>query len=488
MANADIDVELQSKIDRHLDRLDAKGSITLHDYQRSGVHWMTKHKMGLIADEPGLGKTCMTLAWVSMEIRKTTHTRILIVTPLILKSQWIYENTLHAKVPIHVVTNLTGASNANTKVTLCTYGQLRKNQVLLERNWSTVIFDEAHVMSPETVMMRKASQMRGAKFLITATPLLNKLKEYTELLCLAGYTDLLTHEGVLPEIVLRRTREVLPALPELHIHTRLLTPHETEAPLHMTLLNNFLRRRPTNSTEFVHARTLGLCASRSSICAGILGIQSAEGILTSVTKSVRKRLNAHRWDVETAREDYLNAINAPPAQIQEQPQINNPLINENGQSAKKDAIETDLRAVLGTGRRTLIFFRFREQCMALLDLLEEIGVPRLDIGVIEGSVSAKMRTAILVSPPTVLLLQIKVGSCGMNLSMYSIVFMACLGWTDGEARQALERAHRQGQLNETHVFLYRLKNSMDAPMAVARKRKRELAETYGLGFSKRIAL
>lgn len=472
-------------VDRHLDRLDAASQMPLHAHQREGVHWMADHtKGGIIADEPGLGKTRMLLAWLSLELRKSTPPRrLLVVTPLALLPQWEEENARNVRLELHTYAK-DDPFGPSSDVTICTYGQLRINNMMRTREWTTVVFDEAHVMSPGSQMLNMALQMHGRKFLLTATPVVNTRADFLALLRLVGCLDTPLGDGVfLPDCVLRRERTIMPSLPPLYVHKRLLQPDATEASLHAALLSGFLRRRPASEEEFMHARALGLCNARGGMFSGTLGIQIAEGACAS-NRTVRRRLNVHRWDAESAREDYAAAIDglqddAPVAQPVEPAE----LLPEGARSAKLESIEQDLRATLGRGRRTLIFFRFREQCASIIDLLETLGVPRAQVGVIEGSVSATMRTAILQAPPAVLMLQIKVGSAGLNLSMYSNLFLACAGWTDAEVQQAISRVHRQGQKSDVHVFVYRLRNSMDTPQAIARKRKREMAATEGLQLS-----
>lgn len=471
------------KIDRHLDALDAGSDRRLHPHQREGVHWMCHQKTGLIADEPGLGKTSMVLAFLSVRARRKTNNRSsLIVLPLTVREQWVDENEAHANLSIHLSVP-SASAGTDSDVTICTYGQLRNNYSLRERIWDTIVFDEAHInLTIGSKMLTIADSMHGKKFAVTATPVVNVRADYVALIKLVG-GNTESNESMAVK-VLRRTRNVLPPLPPLRVHTRMLDPHPSEALLQTTLLTGFLKRCPRDSREFACAAALGLCSSSRASASGIFGLQVAEGAGMAV-RSVKRRLNSHRFDAETAIEDYAIITETEPnangaATVQEVDSALEALYSGDATSAKHAALEADLRQVMVSGGRNLIFFRFIDQRDQLLAMLDRLNVDKKDVGVIEGSVSSKMRKALVKNAPRFLLLQIKVGATGLNLSMYSNVFLPCMGWTDCEIEQAIQRAYRQGQTGETHLFVYRLRHSMDGPLGVYRKRKRAIARSVDM--------
>jgi SNF2 family DNA or RNA helicase len=77
-----------------------------------------------------------------------------------------------------------------------------------------------------------------------------------------------------------------------------------------------------------------------------------------------------------------------------------------------------------------------------------------DIAIIDGTVSARERALIFDAAPTVLILQIRTCSEGLNLQEYSDVYFVSPHWNPCVEDQAIARCYRMGQTNGVRVFRF----------------------------------
>ena len=77
-----------------------------------------------------------------------------------------------------------------------------------------------------------------------------------------------------------------------------------------------------------------------------------------------------------------------------------------------------------------------------------------EVSIIDGTVSAKERARILAAEPTVLILQIRTCSEGLNLQSYSDVYFVSPHWNPCVEDQAIARCYRLGQTSQVRVFRF----------------------------------
>jgi len=118
----------------------------------------------------------------------------------------------------------------------------------------------------------------------------------------------------------------------------------------------------------------------------------------------------------------------------------------------------------------------------MLDLVEielrrrKVGYTRLD-----GSMKRADRTNAIVSfqtdPETVVMLvSIKAGGVGLNLTAASHVFVFEPAWNPAIEQQAIDRVHRLGQTSDVQVIRYIAKDSIEENMVQLQQKKKELAD------------
>jgi SNF2 family DNA or RNA helicase len=117
-------------------------------------------------------------------------------------------------------------------------------------------------------------------------------------------------------------------------------------------------------------------------------------------------------------------------------------------------------------RKSIVFCHYRREMTQLRDMLLRSGCvgaagagagvvsDEKDIAIIDGSVGARERSRIFASMPTVLILQIRTCSEGLNLQSYSDVYFVSPHWNPCVEDQAIARCYRMGQTKGVRVFRF----------------------------------
>lgn len=95
-----------------------------------------------------------------------------------------------------------------------------------------------------------------------------------------------------------------------------------------------------------------------------------------------------------------------------------------------------------------------------------------------GASSSKSSSSTLL--PTVLLISLRAGGVGLNLTTASNVFMMDPWWSFAIEAQAIDRVHRMGQLRDVSVTRFVVKDSIEGRMLRVQERKMNIAGSLGL--------
>jgi SNF2 family DNA or RNA helicase len=150
---------------------------------------------------------------------------------------------------------------------------------------------------------------------------------------------------------------------------------------------------------------------------------------------------------------------------------------QHAESSSKLALLTEtLEEALAEGHKALVF----SQWTSLLDLVEPelsrsgVAFERLDGSTRDrGAVVARFQDS---EGPPVMLLSLRAGGVGLNLTAADCVFVLDPWWNPAAEDQAADRAHRIGQ--DRPVMVYRLvaENTVEERILALQERKRAIAD------------
>ncbi|MFS8071689.1 MAG: DEAD/DEAH box helicase, partial [Byssovorax sp.] len=430
----------------------------LRPYQRLGLAWLRAlHDAGLgglLADDMGLGKTVQVLAHLASRRGRPS----LVVAPRSLVFNWKREAarfTPDLRVLDHTGGDRRppGAHFADHDLVFTTYGTLRRDgEALAAIRFDHVVLDEAQSIKNESSETSRAARRLSAdhRLALSGTPVENHLGELWSLLEFlnpgmlgrATAWKAVTEGRPNPEalallgralrpLMLRRTKaEVAPDLPARLEETWVCELEGSERALYDELRDRFR--------------------------AELLQTASAGGVATSGTRVLEALLRLRQAACHPGLID--------PARRHER-------------SAKLDALLPELLSLRESGQKALVFSQFR----SLLDIVK----PALEA---EGLIVAQLdgqtrdREALVQrfqEDPTlgVLLVSLKAGGVGLNLTAAEYVFVLDPWWNPAAEAQAIDRAHRIGQTKP--VFAYRLiaRDTVEERIAELQQKKRALADS-----------
>jgi SNF2 family DNA or RNA helicase len=153
---------------------------------------------------------------------------------------------------------------------------------------------------------------------------------------------------------------------------------------------------------------------------------------------------------------------------------------ERSNTAKLDALADILDDyVLETGKKLVIFARFRTEIAAIQALLEGKGIK---YGCIYGDIPQRDRGTIVddfqQNPETkVFLAQLQTAGLGITLHAASVAVFYSLNFNYADYAQALARIHRIGQKNACHYIHLLVEHSVDERVLKILKKKEDIART-----------
>ncbi|KAK6350112.1 DNA helicase rad5 [Orbilia brochopaga] len=154
-------------------------------------------------------------------------------------------------------------------------------------------------------------------------------------------------------------------------------------------------------------------------------------------------------------------------------------------SAKIDALITNLKRLRreNPGMKSVVFSQFT----SFISLIEPaLARERIQYVRFDGAMSQQQRSAVLGKFKThvggiVLLISLKAGGVGLNLTEAKRVFMMDPWWSFAVESQAIDRIHRMGQTEEVVVHRFIVKGSVEERMVhKIQERKKFIASSLGM--------
>lgn len=158
-------------------------------------------------------------------------------------------------------------------------------------------------------------------------------------------------------------------------------------------------------------------------------------------------------------------------------------------SAKIAALISHLKALRlnNPGTKSVVFSQFTSFLDLISPALTQANIPFLRF---DGAMSQKARAAVLLEfaasqtkkngHGTVLLLSLRAGGVGLNLTAAKRVFMMDPWWSFAVEAQAIDRVHRMGQESEVKVVRFVIGGSIEGRMLKIQERKKFIASSLGM--------
>lgn len=435
---------------------------TLKPYQETGVRWLLDLyylRLGaLLADDMGLGKTLQALAFLESLRTKNEMGSVLVVVPSSLVFNWQNEiDKFTPEIPHVVFSGERRESIANiaatkqSKLVIITYGLLLEHSEVLNRQpWNVVIFDEAqnikNIHSKRTTAAR--SLKSRFKIALTGTPMENHYGEFYSI------ADMLVPGCLGPWENFQRAYVTSPVI-----------DYELIQILKQTVRPLLLRRAKKEILD-------QLPPKQESVVKIAFEEQQKE-IYRNVALSYNRRIHealASQGVAEVQLEMFtallrLRQVCSDPAAL--------PNVSYDKTPPKLETLVDAVKEIVESGESALVFTQFLQTLERTTELLESAGVT---VYVLHGGISSARRQKIISEftnhqKGCVLLMTLRTGGVGLNLTKASYVFHIEPWWNPAVENQATDRAHRMGQTKSVQVFNYIIHESLEEKIEVLKDRK-----------------
>lgn len=440
----------------------------LRPYQQRGVDWLAFCRQAglgcVLADDMGLGKTIQALAGL--------HGRTLVVCPKSVLFNWRSEiERFRPDLKIAPYSGAKRSLDPKADVVITSYPILRNDiEVLSAPAWDVVILDESQtIKNPDSQVARAAYKLKaGWKLTLSGTPVENRLDElwsqlhFTNPGLLGGRADFQDRwaepinlgdqaaaarlrDRIRPFVLRRIKREVAKELPARTDAIMYVELDDTERTTYDAI-------RAATQTEIVKL------------------LESGGGVMAALEALLRLRQAA----CHTALLPDALRGQAPAPPTKARAASAGPITPL--RSSKLERLMEAIEDVVADGHRALVF----SQWTSLLDLIEphldaaKVKFVRLDGSTVDraGVVNAFQAE----EGPPIMLLSLKAGGTGLNLTAADHVFLVDPWWNPAVEDQAADRAHRIGQDKPVMVYRMVARDTVEERILELQARKRKLAE------------
>lgn len=437
-----------------------KVNATLRQYQKDGVVWLeylTRNNLGgCLADDMGLGKTLQTIALLT-SLYPVAEAPTLVVMPRSLLFNW--EQELARFAPQLSVATYYGpdrdlAKCLGNQVVLTTYAVARNDiEQLKDIKFECAILDESQNIKNVASQTAQAVMLLDARhrFALSGTPMENNLTEIYSLFRFlnptmfgtlenfnATYTYPIQKNGdsealqslrrrIYPFLLRRVKKEVLTELPDRIEQTIYVEMSESQKKLYESRRLAF--RQEIEST--IRAQ----------------GVAKAQFVMFQALNELRR--------IASVPESMSDGRVASP---------------------KIDELMDSLASAVGNGHKCVVFFNY----IAGLEIVgQRLGQLGIDFESMTGSTSAAQRKKIVgrfQSDPKcmVLLMTLKVGGVGLNLTAADTVYIFEPWWNKAAEEQAVNRLHRIGQKATVNAFSIITVGTIEEKIQQLQQQKTEL--------------
>lgn len=436
----------------------------LRDYQRDGLDWLSflwdNGIGGVLADDMGLGKTVQTLALITRAVSGGAG-KFLVVAPTSVARNWAAECArftpdLNAVVVTSTVAKAAGGladQVAAADIVVTSYTLLRMDVAEYSQiPWAGMILDEAQFVKNHHSKTHQAARLLDVPFklAITGTPMENNLMELWSLLSI-------TVPGLYPspkvfETYFRKPIESGQAddlLPVLRRRVKPVLLRRTKGQV--------LTELPPKSEQVL---TIGLSAKHRKIYDTRLARE-------------RQKVLGLLGDWEKNRFQIFRSLT-----LLRQLSLHPGLVDDSARSvgsAKIDFLVEQLEQLVAEGHSALVFSQFTGFLGIVRSHLDSAGIA---YSYLDGSVNSDGRARAIEDfgsgTKQVFLISLKAGGFGLNLTTADYCFLCDPWWSPAAEAQAVDRAHRIGQVRPVSVYRLVAENTIEEKVVALQDRKRAL--------------
>ena len=431
------------------DRVRARLQASLRPYQQDGIAWLCRLKCqglgALLADDMGLGKTIQAMAMLEDK-------DCLVICPTSLLFNWAHEiSRFRPDLSVNLYHGPGRKLADGDQLVLTSYGLIRSEpETFASKLWDTIVIDESQMIkNPDSQVARAVFGLRGS-FLVSlsGTPIENSLHDlwsqfrFANPRLLADRKDFArsyvrpiqdgdenTRERlkrrIAPFILRRLKSEVLADLPPREEHVILCGMDDAQRRVYEAI-------QIADQKKVVHQLSQG------------------SGVIDALELLLRLRQAACHPSLI-------------PGQAHET-------------SGKLEILISSLQRTVGSGHKALVF----SQWTTFLDLIQRALGPELKSSTLRIDGSTADRGAVVHQFQTdpevkVLLLSLKAGGVGLNLTAADHVFIVDPWWNPAVEDQAADRSHRIGQVNPVMIHKLVTSATVEENIIKLQQRKKLLA-------------
>ena len=447
---------------------------TLRPYQARGVSWLAfLERWGLgacLADDMGLGKTPQLIAFLlHLHEQEALELPTLVVCPTSVLGNWEREvkkfgPTLKAIVH-HGDKRLKGKAFAKTvkdkHLVITSYPLVFRDATTLQGvSWQGVVLDEAqNIKNPGAKQSQAVRQLEaGFRIALTGTPVENRLSELWSILDFLnpgylGNQQFFQRRFAMPieKFGDRDSLQTLRSLVQPFILRRLKTDKD--------IIQDLPEKQEMNVFCGLSAEQAALY--QKLVDESLVEIEESEGI---------KR----RGLILTLLLRLKQVCNHPAQYLKEKN------LGDSKRSGKLLRLQEMLEEAIEEGDRALIFTQFAEWGKLLQPYLEkQLGGETLFL---YGSTKKQQREEMIdrfqndPEGPRLLILSLKAGGTGLNLTRANHVFHVDRWWNPAVENQATDRAFRIGQTRNVQVHKFVCTGTLEERINETIESKKQLAE------------
>ncbi len=423
---------------------------TLRPYQQRGLDWlafMSGFGLGaVLADDMGLGKTVQVLALLVHERTRGPVRPTLLVCPMSVVGNWQREAAKFApglRVHVHHGSgrlrddDLVAAVD-DSDLVVTTYAIVARDLAHVRAlPWHRVVLDEAqHVKNANTAQSRAVRAVAAShRIALTGTPVENRLEELRSILDFANPRLLgsATSFRARFAVPIERERDAVAAA-----RLRALT-----APF-------VLRRVKTDPDVIADLPEKFEQTVRANLTAEQAALYRA--VVDDMMRKIKEKEGMARKGAVLAALTRLKQVCNHPAHYLAD---GSPVLRRGRhRSGKLGLVEDIVESVLADGEKVLLFTQFREFGELIAPYLAERFSTRVPF--LHGGVSKSRRDAMVTGfqepgGPPIMLLSLKAGGTGLNLTAANHVVHLDRWWNPAVENQATDRAFRIGQRRDVQV-------------------------------------